>query len=70
MSLQWHLRLEFVTGSQPELYDLTTNSDGNFLHFHGLPSVPVDSFDCMIPLKVFGIRTGLRKGKSFQYEIQ
>ena len=70
MGYQWHLRFEFVTGLSDKLYNLEQGSaDGNFKQYTAKDSVSVDSFDCIIPIKVFGIRRGLRKWKSQKYEL-
>jgi hypothetical protein len=69
VSLQWHLRFEFVTGITENLYESNVNGDGNFLQYQGLESVPVDTFDCLIPVRVFGIQTGVRKGKKLSIEL-
>ncbi|KAI8813823.1 Rgp1-domain-containing protein [Cladochytrium replicatum] len=53
VSVQWFLRMEFVTGVRERLHHITT-SDAHFAHYQGMPLVDVESFDCVIPLCVFG----------------
>ena len=67
--LQWAIRFEFVTGNAMDLYKQSVNGDGNFIHYRGLSSIPVDSFNCIVPLKVYGIRTGVKSGKTCRYEV-
>ena len=69
MGLQWHLRFEFVTGLAGQLYTNESNGDGNFVHYHGKSACTVDSFDCVIPIRIYGIRTAVRKGKTMQFEV-
>ena len=66
----WHLRFEFITGLADDLYlTLKSGDEGNFVETHAKQMINSSSFDCIIPIKVYGVRKGLRKWKSQKYDI-
>ena len=66
----WHLRFEFITGTASNLYTASkTEEGGNFVESSANPLITSDSFDCIIPIKVYGVRKGLRKWKSQKYDM-
>ncbi|KAJ3299458.1 hypothetical protein HK104_008814 [Borealophlyctis nickersoniae] len=81
VSLQYNLRLEFITSASHAT--VATHSalhvpyagDPSFEHSVAVPSVEVEAFDCVIPLKVHSARTGrggrsgIGSGKGFVFEV-
>ncbi|KNC98948.1 uncharacterized protein SPPG_05908 [Spizellomyces punctatus DAOM BR117] len=68
VSVQWCLRLEFITGSNTRLH-LRASNDVHFAHMHANPTAAVEAFDCVIPLRVYGAKTA-RTTQSMQlFEI-
>lgn len=49
--LQWHLRIEFVTGADEPL--VVINSDERHRHYQAVQDVEVSSFDCAIPIRMY-----------------
>ncbi|KAJ8326714.1 Golgi membrane exchange factor (Ric1p-Rgp1p) subunit [Batrachochytrium dendrobatidis] len=68
VSMQWSLRLEFVTGVAGQLQRNHFALDEGFQHYHGAERVEVEPFDCMIPLKLFGgMRALKRTNKTYTF---
>lgn len=68
MGYSWNLRFEFITGMSRDLYTvIKTEDEGNFVESYAKSFISSDSFDCIIPIKVYGVRKGLRKWKSQNY---
>jgi hypothetical protein len=66
----WHLRFEFITGVGGDLFTtFKAGDEGNFVESYANSFISSDSFDCIIPIKVYGVRKGLRKWISQTYEI-
>ncbi|KAJ1556524.1 hypothetical protein HK096_000363, partial [Nowakowskiella sp. JEL0078] len=53
VSVQWCLRMEFVTGTKEKLHQIAS-IDSHFAHYSAVPVAEVESFDCVIPLYVHG----------------
>ncbi len=53
VKFQWCLRLEFITGpkGQPPLMPL--NADERHQYYQAIDNVNVETFDCVIPIKVY-----------------
>ncbi|RUS17913.1 reduced growth phenotype protein 1 [Jimgerdemannia flammicorona] len=49
--LQWHLRIEFVTGTDEPF--VAINTDDRHRHYQAIQDVEVSSFDCLIPVKMY-----------------
>ncbi|KAJ2962093.1 hypothetical protein NQZ79_g2810 [Umbelopsis isabellina] len=78
VKLQYFLRLEFLTGiqrtvipdpSSPDQIEkenvpsyLPINVDGRHKHYQAAQEVDVSSFDCTIPLRIYGASGGIDKG--------
>jgi len=60
--LQWHIRLEFITGTVQDHPILPIISDDRHRHNQAVQEVPVNTFDCLIPIKVFPGEVGDVRG--------
>ncbi|KAJ3163459.1 hypothetical protein HDU86_000038 [Geranomyces michiganensis] len=67
VSVRWHLRVEFVTGTERALHQRFA-SNATFEHRHARGASPVEAFDCVIPLQIYGCGDG-RVGQTQSYEI-
>ncbi|KAI8591519.1 Rgp1-domain-containing protein [Geranomyces variabilis] len=67
VSVRWHLRVEFVTGTERALHQRSA-TNATFVHRHARNASPVEAFDCVIPLQIFGCGDG-RVGQTQSYEI-
>ncbi|KAJ3176852.1 hypothetical protein HDU87_004784 [Geranomyces variabilis] len=67
VSVRWHLRVEFVTGTERALHQRSA-TNATFVHRHARNASPVEAFDCVIPLQVYGCGDG-RVGQTQSYEI-
>ncbi|KAI8823519.1 Rgp1-domain-containing protein [Fimicolochytrium jonesii] len=56
VALRWSLRLEFITGTEKQLH-LQSSSNSTFIHTHAIPTAKVEAFDCIIPLRVYGMKS-------------
>jgi hypothetical protein len=73
VSLQYFLKFEFITGidSQPPFIPIIT--DGKHRHYQGLQDVEVSTFDCQIPLTVYGSPGGVDRalyGRPHTFRVQ
>ncbi|KAI8341173.1 Rgp1-domain-containing protein [Chlamydoabsidia padenii] len=67
VKLQYNLKFEFITSNQSRSTDtsitsspsyLSINNDQRHQHFQGLQQVQVSTFDCGIPVKIYGSPSG------------
>nr|KAJ3421987.1 hypothetical protein HK105_001612 [Polyrhizophydium stewartii] len=71
VSVQWSLRLEFVTGKSGQLHRAVSAPEDGFRHFHGFERADAEPFDCTIPLKVYGGMRALRRNtKRMSFPVQ
>ncbi|KAI8930293.1 Rgp1-domain-containing protein [Entophlyctis helioformis] len=70
VSVQWSLRIEFVTGKSGQLLTGQHSTGDGFQHQQGLQRMESEPFDCTIPLKVFGgMRALKRTSKRLMFNI-
>ncbi|CAG8514810.1 9696_t:CDS:10 [Paraglomus brasilianum] len=53
VKLHWGLRLEFITGDKNTSPLLSLNTDERHLYLQAVPDVSVETFDCLVPIKVY-----------------
>lgn len=73
VSLEYFLKFEFITGidSQPPFIPIIT--DGKHRHYQGLQDIEVSTFDCQIPLTVYGSPGGVDRalyGRPHTFRVQ
>lgn len=73
VSLRYFLKFEFITGidSQPLFIPIIT--DGKHRHYQGLQDIEVSTFDCQIPLTIYGSPGGVDRalyGRPHTFRVQ
>lgn len=69
ISVNWSLRICFITGSGQSVYYTSSNREG-FAHSRAFPISEVEPFDCTIPLKIYGaLKASTQQKKVLEFEI-
>lgn len=63
VNLNWFLRFEFITSSNEKIMNVDSMNN-NFIHTTGISNSNVETFDCKIPIKVYGSKYGIQSSKT------
>ncbi|ORX59248.1 Rgp1-domain-containing protein [Piromyces finnis] len=63
VNLKWFLRFEFITSSNEKIMNIDSKNN-NFIHSTGITNSNVETFDCKIPIKVYGSKYGIQSNKT------
>jgi hypothetical protein len=77
VKLQYNLRFEFITNNLSKNTDvvvsspyLPVNIDQRQRHFQAHQQVQVSTFDCNIPVKIYGSPSGSDRGRPHTFSVQ
>jgi hypothetical protein len=68
-SVGWSLRIEFVTGTGEGVVEPGQVGATGFEHYRGVEKAGVEAFDCVVPLRVYASRVGVRGEREFRFAI-
>jgi hypothetical protein len=66
VNLNWFLRFEFITSSNEKIMNIDSKNS-NFIHSTGITNSNVETFDCKIPIKVYGSKYGIQSSKASEF---
>ncbi|KAI9034386.1 Rgp1-domain-containing protein [Hyaloraphidium curvatum] len=69
VSLSYGIRIEFITGARDRMQTTRHVPDAAAVHSHGAAVAEVESFDCTIPIKVYGASPPPTLARFLQYSV-
>lgn len=77
VKLQYNLRFEFITNNLSKTTDIAVSSpylpaniDQRQRHFQAHQHMQVSTFDCNIPVKIYGSPSGSDRGRPHTFSVQ